>query len=59
MAVKHVVTEQVPRACVAHTLRQIVSKTCASFAFRAQSQEIIGRCGCFTASAKKKTARAR
>jgi len=54
MVVKHV-TEQVPRTCVAYTLLQIVSKTCVSFAVRAHSQEIIGRCGCFTAAAKNRS----
>ena len=58
MVVKHVVTGQMPRAYVTHTLtepdlEQNV-RTCVSFDVLALSQEIIGRRGCFTAVVKKK-----
>jgi hypothetical protein len=55
MVVKHVVTEQMPCACVAHMLHQIVRKMCersVSSTVRAHSQEIIGHRDCFTAAVK-------
>jgi len=53
MVVKHAATEQMPRACVAHTLTAPDrEQNVRFFRRRAHSQEIIGRCGCFTAAAK-------
>ena len=49
MVVKRVVTEEMPRGCVAHTLtapdREENVRTWHFF----HSQEIISHCGCFTA----------
>jgi hypothetical protein len=48
MVVKHAVTEQMPRACVAHTLtapdHEENVRTLRFFAVPAHSQEMIGRC---------------
>jgi hypothetical protein len=52
------VTEQMPRAFVARTLHQVVRRMrerSVSFAVRAHSQEIIGRRGSFTATAKNRS----